>query len=132
MTNYAPYSRIELNTQTPLNKVWSDGNSNVWVTVYFKEAYSTNTKLYNIPVTWKMESFLNIVKAWIIMDFNIDDRNHGNNYSVSIIEMCQEIPGVNTEDAPHLISTNSLETYYNKFIATGKWPGFYFKINVNV
>jgi hypothetical protein len=92
-----------------------------WVTVYFKLVYSEDTIYYNIPIKWDMDSFINIVEEWIIKDWDLDE-----NQVIDIIEMGQEIPGINPEDAPCLIEENI--TYYNKFIAKNKWPGFYIKI----
>ena len=118
------YSRISEIEQASNNNVNHDG-TNYWVTVYFKEAYTTHTKFYNIKIDWTIEQFLGIVKEWIIQDFDLDSRNYSN-YSIDIIEMCQEIPGINSEDAPkveeHLIS------YCHKYMDNGKWPGFYIKI----
>ena len=120
------YSRISENQQASNNNIWSDG-TNEWVTVYFKEANTTNTKFYNIKINWTIEQFLGIVKEWIIQDFDLDDRNYSN-YSINIIEMCQEIPGVKSEDAPKMEEEQT--TYYNKFINNNKWPGFYFKVEI--
>ena len=120
------YSRISENQQASNNNIWSDG-TNEWVTVYFKEANTTNTKFYNIKINWTIEQFLGIVKEWIIQDFDLDDRNYSN-YSTNIIEMCQEIPGVKSEDAPKMEEEQT--TYYNKFINNNKWPGFYFKVEI--
>ena len=120
------YSRISENQQASNNNIWSDG-TNEWVTVYFKEANTTNTKFYNIKINWTIEQFLGIVKEWIIQDFDLDDRNYSN-YSINIIEMCQEIPGVKSEDAPKMEEEQT--TYYNKFIINNKWPGFYIKVEI--
>ena len=120
------YSRISENQQASNNNIWSDG-TNEWVTVYFKEANTTNTKFYNIKINWTIEQFLGIVKEWIIQDFDLDDRNYSN-YSINIIEMCQEIPGVKSEDAPKMEEEQT--TYYNKFIINNKWPGFYIKAEI--
>ena len=79
-------------------------------------------------VNWTITEFLCIVKEWIIQDFDLDNRNYPN-YSISIIEMCQEIPGVNPENAPKMEQEQT--TYYNKFINNNKWPGFYFKVEIN-
>ena len=123
------YSRIAPNNNQNLRKIYSDGNSE-WVTVYFKEAFTSNIIFYNIPITWSIEQFINIVKEWIMGDF-IGRRNNNRhvNYSINIIEMCQEIPGVNSEDAPPLEESET--TYYNKYILDNKFPGFYIKISEN-
>ena len=120
------YSRISENQQASNNNIWCDG-TNEWVTVYFKEANTTNTKFYNIKINWTIEQFLGIVREWIIQDFDLDNRNYSN-YSINIIEMCQEIPGVKSEDAPKMEEEQT--TYYNKFINNNKWPGFYFKVEI--
>lgn len=121
------YSRIS-ETQQASNNVIHCDDTNEWVTVYFKEAYTTNTKYYNIKINWTIEQFLGIVKEWIIQDFNLDDRNYSN-YSINIIEMCQEIPGVKSEDAPEVEEEQI--SYYNKYIINNNWPaGFYIKIVV--
>ena len=59
-------------------------------------------------------------------DFDLRSRNN-NNYTINIIEMCQEIQGINSEDADKLEEEDI--TYYNKYIANNKWPGFYIKIS---
>jgi hypothetical protein len=118
------YSRISEIQEASNNIIHCDG-THEWVTVYFKEAYTTNTKYYNIKINWTISQFLGIVKEWIIQDFNLDDRDY-QNYSINIIEMCQEIPGVNSEDAPKMEEEQI--TYYNKFINNNKWPGFYIKV----
>jgi hypothetical protein len=83
---------------------------------------------YNIKINWTIEQFLGIVKEWIIQDFDLDDRNYSN-YLINIIEMCQEIPGVKSEDAPKVEEEQI--SYYNKYIINNnKWPGFYIKIEV--
>jgi hypothetical protein len=120
------YSRISEISEASNNDIHYDG-TNEWVTVYFKEANTTNTKYYNIKINWTIEQFLGIVKEWIIQDFNLDERNY-TNYSINIIEMCQEIPGVKSEDAPKMEEEQA--TYYNKFINNNKWPGFYIKLEI--
>lgn len=120
------YSRISEIEQASNNNVNHDG-TNYWVTVYFKETYTTNTKFYNIKIDWTIEQFLSIVKEWIIQDFDLDSRNYSN-YSIDIIEMCQEIPGINSEDAPKL--EEQLISYCHKYMDNGKWPGFYIKVVV--
>jgi hypothetical protein len=120
------YSRISEISEASSNAIHCDG-TNEWVTVYFKEANTTNTKYYNIKINWTIEQFLGIVKEWIIQDFNLDERNY-TNYSINIIEMCQEIPGVKSEDAPKMEEEQA--TYYNKFINNNKWPGFYIKLEI--
>jgi hypothetical protein len=118
------YSRISQIQEASVNNIWTDG-TNEWVTVYFKEAFTTNIKYYNIRINWTITQFLGIVKEWLIQDFDLDDRNY-TNYSIEIIEMSQEIPGVKSENAPKL---EDLQTkYYDKYINNNKWPGFYFKI----
>jgi hypothetical protein len=120
------YSRISEIQQASNNSIYCDG-TNEWVTAYFKEANTTNIKYYNIKINWTIEQFLGIVKEWIIQDFDLDDRNYSN-YLINIIEMCQEIPGVKSEDAPKMEEEQT--TYYNKFINNNKWPGFYFKVEI--
>lgn len=117
------YSRISEN-QSIKNIICTDGISE-WVTVYFKEAYTKNIKYYNIPIKWTIDTFINVVKEWIMEDFDLRSRN--NNYIINIIEMCQEIQGINPEDADKLEEEDI--TYYNKYIANNKWPGFYIKIS---
>jgi hypothetical protein len=120
------FSRISEIQQASNNIIHCD-DTNEWVTVYFKEANTTNTKYYNIKINWTITQFLGIVKEWIIQDFNLDDRNYSN-YSINIIEMCQEIPEVKSEDAPKMEEEQT--TYYNKFINNNKWPGFYIKVEI--
>jgi len=121
-TNY--YSRISEIQEASINNILTDG-TNEWVTVYFKEAFTTNIKYYNIRINWTITQFLGIVNEWLIQDFDLDERNY-TNYSIEIIEMCQEIPGVKSENSPKL--EESQIKYYDKFIINNKWPGFYFKI----
>ena len=118
------YSRISEIQKATNNAIHCDG-TNEWVTVYFKEAFTSNTKYYNIKINWTIEQFLGIVQEWIIQDFNLDDRNYPN-YSINIIEMGQEISGVKSEDASK-VEEEQL-SYYNKYISNNKWPGFYIKI----
>jgi hypothetical protein len=119
------YLRIS-EIQEASNNVIHCDDTNEWVTVYFKEANTINTKYYNIKINWTISQFLGIVKEWIIQDFDLDSRNYSN-YSIDIIEMCQEIPGINSEDAPKL--EEQLISYCHKYMDNGKWPGFYIKIN---
>lgn len=121
------YSRISEIQQASENIIYTDGVTE-WVTVYFKEAFTTNIKYYNIPIKWDMDSFINIVKEWIIEDFDLVSRNY-KTFSINIIEMGQEISGVKSEDAPHLEEEEI--TYYDKFITTKKWPSFYIKIKID-
>jgi hypothetical protein len=117
------YSRISEN-QYVKNVIYSNGIID-WVTVYFKEAYTTNIKYYNIPINWTMDTFINAINKWVEVDFGLRGRNY--NYTVNIIEMGQEIPGIKPEDARELEDGHI--TYYNKYIANNKWPGFYIKIS---
>jgi len=120
----AYYSRISEIQQASENIIYTDGITE-WVTVYFKEAFTTNIKYYNIPIKWTIEKFLNIVKEWIIPDFNLVNRNY-TDFTINIIEMGQEISGIKSEDAPHLEEEEI--TYYDKFISKKNWPSFYIKI----
>lgn len=123
----ANYSRISEIQQASENIIYTDGVTE-WVTVYFKEAFTTNIKYYNIPIKWTIEKFINIVKEWIIEDFDLVSRNY-TSFSINIIEMGQEIQGIKSEDAPHLEEEEI--TYYDKFITTKKWPSFYIKIKID-
>jgi hypothetical protein len=127
------YSRIAENNQQSLKKIYSD-NSREWVSVYFKEAFTENTILYNIPILWTMEQFINIVKEWIMDDFIRIRRNNNNtSYSINLIEMCKEIPDTRPEDACQLEDddeTNQI-SYYDKYILNNNFPGFYIKISEN-
>lgn len=121
------YSRISETQQSLKNIIYTDGITE-WVTVYFKEAYTTNIKYYNIPIKWSIEKFLNTVKKWIMKDFDLSSRNYDGTYcySINIIEIGQEISGINSEDAP-CIEKEEI-TYHDKYIINNKWPGFYIKI----
>jgi hypothetical protein len=121
------YSRISSIQQASENIIYTDGITE-WVTVYFKEAFTTNIKYYNIPIKWTIEKFINIVKEWIMDDFDLVNRNC-NSISINIIEMGQEISGIKSEDAPYLEEEEI--TYYDKFITTKKWPSFYIKIKID-
>ena len=123
----AYYSRISEIQQASENIIYTDGITE-WVTVYFKEAFTTNIKYYNIPIKWTIEKFINIVKEWIMDDFDLVNRNC-NSISINIIEMGQEISGIKSEDAPYLEEEEI--TYYDKFITTKKWPSFYIKIKID-
>jgi len=117
------YSRIPEN-ESLKNVIYSDGIIE-WVTVYFKEAYTTNIKYYNIPIKWNMDTFINVVNQWVEVDFGLRSRNY--NYTINIIEMGQEIPEIKPEDCQPVEEEDI--TYYNKYIANNKWPGFYIKIS---
>jgi hypothetical protein len=121
------YSRISEIQESSQNVILTDGITE-WITVYFKEAFTTNIKYYNIPIKWTIEQFVNIVKEWIMEDFDLSNRNIGN-YTIHIIEMGQEIPGIKPEEAPDVEEEDI--TYYNKYIVNNKWPGFYIKITIN-
>jgi hypothetical protein len=123
----AYYSRISEIQQASENIIYTDGVTE-WVTVYFKEAFTTNIKYYNIPIKWTTEKFINIVKEWIMDDFDLVSRNY-KSCSINIIEMGQEIAGIKSEDAPHLEEEEI--TYHDKFISTKKWPSFYIKIKID-
>ena len=118
------YSRISEIQEASQNVILTDGITE-WITVYFKEAFTTNIKYYNIPIKWTIEQFVNIVKEWIMEDFDLSNRNI-DNYSINIIEMGQEVPGVKSEDAPPVEEEEI--TYYDKYIVNNKWPGFYIKM----
>ena len=121
------YSRISDIQEASQNVILTDGITE-WITVYFKEAFTTNIKYYNIPIKWTIEQFVNIVKEWIIEDFDLSSRNI-DNYSINIIEMGQEIHEIKSEDAP-CVEEEEI-TYYDKYIVNKKWPGFYIKITRN-
>ena len=122
------FSRIS-EIQQASNNIIHCNETCEWVTVYFKEANTTNIKYYNIKINWTITQFLGIVKEWIIQDFDLDDRNYPN-YSIDIIEMCQEISGVKSEDAPKVEEEQI--SYYNKYIINNNWPaGFYIKIVIS-
>ena len=121
------YLRISEIQEASQNVILTDGITE-WITVYFKEVFTTNIKYYNIPIKWTIEQFINIVKEWIIEDFNLSSRNY-DNYSINIIEMGQEITGIKSENAPPIEEENI--TYYDKYIVNKKWPGFYIKITTN-
>jgi hypothetical protein len=121
------YARISEIQEASQNVILTDGITE-WITVYFKEAFTTNIKYYNIPIKWTTEQFVNIVKEWIMEDFDLSSRNI-ENYSINIIEMGQEIHGVKSEDAPPVEEEGI--TYYDKYIINKKWPGFYIKITIN-
>lgn len=122
------YSTISQIQEASENVILTDGITE-WVTVYFKEAYTTNIKYYNVPIKWSIRTFINIIKEWVMVDFDLTNRNYIN-YSINIIEMGQEISGIKPEDAPHVEEEDT--TYYNKYIVNKKWPGFYIKITPNV
>lgn len=117
------FSRISENKYVK-NVIYSNGIID-WVTVYFKEANTTNIKYYNIPINWTMDTFINAINQWVEVDFGLRGRNY--NYTINIIEMGQEIPGIKPEDARELEDEDI--TYYDKYIANNKWPGFYIKIS---
>ena len=121
------YLRISEIQEASQNVILTDGITE-WITVYFKEVFTTNIKYYNIPIKWTIEQFINIVKEWIIEDLNLSSRNY-DNYSINIIEMGQEITGIKSENAPPIEEENI--TYYDKYIVNKKWPGFYIKITTN-
>ena len=118
------YSRISENKHVK-NIIYTDGRIE-WVNVYFKEAYTTNTIIYNIPIKWTMDDVVNVVKQWVIEDLRLCCRNY-DCCSISIIEMGQDIRGIQPEDCQPVEEEDI--TYYNKYIANNKWPGFYIKIN---
>jgi hypothetical protein len=120
------YSRISTNNEIGREQIFTN-NTIEWVSVYFKEAYTKNICFYNIPIKWSIEQFLVTVKEWIIQDFDLDRRNYSN-YSIDLIEMCQEIPGVNEEEAHRLFPTAIPITFHDKYTINNKWPGFYIKI----
>ena len=122
MSQANEYSRIS-EIQKVSKKIITDGITE-WVTVYFKEAFLTNIKYYNIKINWTMEQFVNIVKEWIMEDFNISIENL--NVSIDIIEIGQEIPGVKPENG--CCVEEEQITYYNKYIINNKYPSFYIKI----
>ena len=54
------------------------------VAVYFKEVYTTNTKMYQIYPDWTLKTFINAISPIICIDFNMElDK-------FDIIEMGQE------------------------------------------
>jgi len=121
------YTRQSNLQQTNYNVIKCDGLTE-WVTVYFKEAFTDNRKNYNIPIKWTIEQFINIVKEWIMEDFDIANRDF-TTCSISIIEAAQEIPGTKAEDSPCMVEEQI--TYYDKYIINNRWPAFYIKINLN-
>jgi len=123
------YSRIpSIPVSEIKQQIFTDGTKE-WVTVYFKKTFSTNIIYYNIPIKWTIEQFVNIVKEWIISDFDFDISNRNyTSYSIQIIEMGQTIPGVKSEEAP-CIDDDEQITYYDKYIRNNKWPSFYIKFD---
>ena len=132
------YFRIASEEEANIRKKIHISDLTEFVTVYFKEAYKNRIIYYNIPINWSMNYFLHSVIEWLKIDFNITEQNinrHNQPCSViDIIEMCQEIPHTNSEDAPKLCLTpeTSEETFREIYttMMTNKCPGFYFKVNL--
>ena len=137
LTSNTTYYRIASDEEADNRKKIHICGQIEFVTVYFKQAYTSNLAYYNIPINWSMNYFLNSVIEWLKIDFNIIEnyinRNNVSESIIDFIEMGQEIHGVNSEDAPKLYFTFSSgqETFYEKYInsSTNNCPGFYFKIN---
>lgn len=67
--------------------------------VYFKVAYTGNSKHYYVCPEWKMDDFFNIMKAHIIRDFAIEE--------FEIVEAGQNTPSGFAEEAPSLDRNDS-------------------------
>ena len=73
------------------------------ISIYFKEAWTTNTRFYMIDPNWTTLELNTFLKNKILTDFNIDE--------YEIVEAGQSIEGIPSECAPSLnISNNILLT----------------------
>lgn len=79
---------------------------NPLIEVYFKLAWTTQTKMYMLDPNWTISNFKNIIKTKILTDFNVMQ------YEL-VDTMQRQIEGVDSEDMPALQSTN--ETLVSKY-----------------
>ena len=90
---------------------------------YFKVARTSLSKIYNIPIDWKMCDFINNVKGYCSQDFS------GNVLTSNIEFVCvgqEQIPGQSAEDAEAL-DQDDTESFYDKYISRNIFPSFYIR-----
>jgi hypothetical protein len=97
---------------------------------YFKVARTSFSKIYNIPIDWKMCDFINNIKGYCSQDFpgtvltsNIEIVLVGND----------PLQGRAAEDADALALTqDDTETFYEKYISRNVFPSFYIRNTINI
>jgi len=124
-----PCTLFTNNTNLRIGEYTNLGNVNTisgieCATFYFKFARRCETKAYNIPTDWTIQTMILNVKAWAKMDMpsfeNVDENN------IEVVLGGQYIPGIQqAEDAPKM--DPELITIYEKFGNNYKNVHFYLR-----
>lgn len=91
-----------------------------YISCYFKVARTSFSKIYNIPIDWKMCDFINNIKQYCNQDFP------GDVLTPNIEVVCV---GQYAEDGVAL-DQNETQTFYDKYISRNLFPAFYIR-NIN-
>ena len=99
-----------------------------YICCYFKVVRTSFSKIYNIPVDWKICDFINNIKGYCAQDFpgtvltsNIEIVLVGND----------PLQGRAAEDADALAQDDT-ETFYDKYISRNVFPSFYIRNTINI
>ena len=99
-----------------------------YICCYFKVARTSFSKMYNIPVDWKMCDFINNIKEYCSQDFPGDVLTSNN---IEFVYVGQDIPqGQYAEDGVAL-DHDDTETFYDKYVSRNLFPAFYIRNRVH-
>ena len=100
-------------------------NNMINYTLYFKLAFTCQTKYYTFPENTSIANFIEMSKNLAYNDFNID-----RNVNIEVVEAGQGNEFMRPEDAPALISNDStLRDHYDNI---WKNKAFYIRIVNNI
>ena len=95
-----------------------------YICCYFKVARTSFSKMYNVPIDWKMCDFINNIKEYCAQDFpgNVLTSNN-----IEFVYVGQDTPqGQYAEDGAAL-DQDDTETFYDKYISRNIFPAFYIR-----
>ena len=95
-----------------------------YICCYFKVARTSFSKIYNIPIDWKICDFITNIKEYCSQDFPGEVLT--NNIEFVFVGQDPTPPGQNAEDAPGL-DEDDTETFYDKYISRNIFPAFYIR-----
>jgi hypothetical protein len=96
-----------------------------YICCYFKVARTSFSKMYNVPVDWKMCDFINNIKDYCSEDFP-DDVLTSNNIEFVYVGQDASPPGQQAEDGAAL-DQDDTETFYDKYVSRNLFPAFYIR-----
>ena len=100
-----------------------------YICCYFKVVRTSFSKIYNIPIDWKMCDFVNNIKGYCNQDFPGDVLTNNNIEFVCVGNY--HLQGQSAEDADAL-DQDDTETFYDKYISRNIFPSFYIRNTINI